>query len=86
MQILLSKPGDNGIMGRKANEGRFQQSIVFEKWMADAIREIAQKKGLTFTSVVLELLRQELAAMGYAIGIGREAARGSGEEPADKRA
>jgi hypothetical protein len=63
-------------MGRKANEGRFQQSIIFEKWMAEALKEIAQKRGLTFTSVVLELLRQELAVMGYAMGIGQEAANG----------
>jgi hypothetical protein len=59
-------------MGQKTNEGRTKQSIIFEKWMADAINVIAQKKGLTFTSVVLELLRQELAVMGYTMGIGRE--------------
>jgi hypothetical protein len=72
-QIFFTGAVDNGIMGRKTNEGRFQQSIIFEKWMADAIREIAENKGLTFTAVVLELLRQELAAMGYTMGIGREA-------------
>jgi hypothetical protein len=72
-------------MGRKTNEGRFQQSIIFEKWMADAVRKIAQERGLTFTSVVLELLRQELAVMGYTMGIGREAADGSGKEPAGKQ-
>ena len=60
-------------MGQKANKDRFKQSISFEKWMADAIQEIADKKGLTFTSVVQELLRQELAVMGYSMGIGREA-------------
>jgi hypothetical protein len=59
-------------MGRKTNEGRFQTSIIFEKWMSDAIREVAESKGLTFTSVVVELLRQELALMGYTMGIGRE--------------
>jgi hypothetical protein len=48
-------------MGRKTNEGRFKTSIIFEKWMADAIKEVAESKGLTFTSVVVELLRQELA-------------------------
>jgi hypothetical protein len=68
-------------MGRKTNEGRFQQSIIFEKWMADAIKRIAEDKGLTFTSVVLELLRQELATMG----IGREAMGDSEKEPADKQ-
>jgi hypothetical protein len=85
-EFLLQKRGDNGIMGQKTNEGRTKQSIVFEKWMVDAIREIAQKKGLTFTSVVLELLRQELAVMGYTMGIGREAAKGSEAEPSDKQA
>jgi hypothetical protein len=68
-------------MGRKANEGRFQQSIIFEKWMADAIKKIAEDKGLTFTAVVTELLRQELALMGYTIGIGREAIKGSERDP-----
>jgi hypothetical protein len=68
-------------MGRKTNEGRFQQSIIFEKWMADAIKEIAGSRGLTFTSVVLELLRQELAAMGYTMGIGRE---GGKKEPGER--
>jgi hypothetical protein len=69
----LAKLDDDDNMGRKTNEGRFQRSIVFEKWRADAINERAQEKGLTFTSVVLELLRQELAVMGYSMGIGREA-------------
>jgi hypothetical protein len=73
-------------MGRKTNEGRFQQSIIFEKWMADAIREIAEDKGLTFTAVVLELIRQELAAMGYTMGIGREAGTSSKTEPTNKLA
>jgi hypothetical protein len=72
-------------MGQKTNEGRIKQSVIFEKWMADAIKEIAKDNGLTFTSVVLELLRQELAVMGYTMGIGREAADGSGKEPAGKR-
>jgi hypothetical protein len=72
-------------MGKKANEGKFKQSIIFEKWMADAISEIAEKKGLTFTSVVLELLRQELSVMGYTVGIGREAAGGSETEPSGKQ-
>jgi hypothetical protein len=85
-QFIFTRAVDNGIMGRKTNEGRFQQSIIFEKWMADAIREIAQDKGLTFTFVALELLRQELGIMGYTVGIGREAADGSEAEPAGKRA
>ncbi|MDR1029512.1 MAG: hypothetical protein LBL76_01410 [Treponema sp.] len=59
-------------MGRKSNDGKFKQSITFDKWMADAINDIARQKGLTFTSVVIELLRQELATMNYTMGIGRE--------------
>jgi hypothetical protein len=69
-------------MGQKTNEGRIKASLVFEKWMADAIHEVAEEKGLTFTSVVLELLRQELAFMGYTMGIGRDASRGSETEQA----
>lgn len=60
-------------MGQKANEGKTQKPIRFDKWMVDAIQEIADKNKLTFTSVVHELLRQELAFMGYSMGIGREA-------------
>jgi len=59
-------------MGQKANEGKIQKPIRFEKWMAEAIENIASDRGLTFTSVVVELLRQELAFMGYSMGIGRE--------------
>jgi hypothetical protein len=58
-------------MGSKANEG-VKKSLNFDKWMADAIQVIADDKKMTFTSVVLELLRQELAFMGYTMGIGRE--------------
>jgi hypothetical protein len=72
-------------MGKKTNEGRFRRSIVFDKWMADAIKEIAEDKGLTFTAVVLDLLRQELAVMGYTMGIGREAESDSEAESANKR-
>ena len=68
-------------MGQRANEGKVKKPINFEKWMADAIEEIAKKKGLTFTSVVHELLRQELATMGYTMGIGREAAHQKSDKP-----
>jgi hypothetical protein len=81
-QIFFTLEADNGIMGQKTNEGRFRRSIVFDKWMADAINEIAKDKGLTFTAVVIELLRQELAVMDYTMGIGRE---GSKEEPTGKQ-
>jgi N-acyl-D-aspartate/D-glutamate deacylase len=53
--------------------------------MDNAIQEIADKRSYTYTDVVLDLLRQELAAMGYTMGIGREATGGSETEPADKR-
>jgi hypothetical protein len=46
------------------------------------LEKIAEEKKATFTDVVLDLLRQELAAMGYTMGIGRE---GSGEEPTGKQ-
>jgi len=38
--------------------------------MANSMEEIAQKRGYTFTDVVLDLLRQELEYMGYNVGIG----------------
>jgi len=44
--------------------------------MAEAIESIAKDRGLTFTSVVVELLRQEIAFMGYTMGIGRESVEG----------
>ena len=73
-------------MGQKANEGKIQKPIRFDKWMADAIQEIANKKKLTFTAIVHELLRQELAIMGYSMGIGREAELISGKEKTQKQA
>ena len=51
-----------------------QKGVRFPKWMADSIEDIAKKGGHTFTDVVLDLLRQELAFMGYSMGIGRESA------------
>jgi len=60
-------------MGQKTNEGKIQKPIRFDKWMADAIQKIAENRGLTFTAVVIELLRQELSFMGFSMGIGREA-------------
>jgi hypothetical protein len=44
-------------------------------WMDSAIQEIADKRSYTYTDVVLDLLRQELAVMGYTMGIGRDAGR-----------
>ena len=58
-------------MGKKGSDKK-SQSIRFPKWIADAIEEIAKKRGHTFTDVVIELLRQELAFMGYTMGIGQE--------------
>jgi hypothetical protein len=58
-------------VGKKGSQGK-TQSIRFPMWMATAIEEIAENGGFTFTEVVLDLLRQELAIMGYNMGIGRE--------------
>ena len=58
-------------MGKKGSDKK-AQSIRFPKWMADAIDEIAEKGGHTFTDVVIDLLRQELAFMGYTMGIGQD--------------
>jgi hypothetical protein len=46
--------------------------IRVPKWMDDVIQKIADDKSYTYTDVVLDLLRQELAAMGHTMGIGRE--------------
>jgi hypothetical protein len=62
-----------------------QKGVRFPKWMAEAIEEIAEKGGHTFTDVVLDLLRQELNFMGYSMGIGREA-DAQKEKPAKKKA
>jgi hypothetical protein len=86
MQIYFTGAVDNGNMAKKI-EVAVQRPIRFPKWMFNSLEEIAQKQGLTFTSVVLELLRQELAVMGYTMGIGREAAEGGSEAgPVDKLA
>jgi len=60
-------------MGTRGSDRKIQ-SIRFPVWIADAIEEIAEKGGHTFTDVVVDLLRQELKEMGYSMGIGREAA------------
>jgi N-acyl-D-aspartate/D-glutamate deacylase len=51
-----------------------QQGIRFPRWMYDRLQAIADERGFTFTDVVLDLLRQELRAMGITMGIGRKAA------------
>jgi hypothetical protein len=48
-------------------------------------KKIAGEKKGTFTGIALGLLRQELAALGCTMGIGREAGSGSENEPAGKR-
>jgi len=58
-------------MGKRGND-TVKRSINFDRWMYNAIEEIASKKGMTLTSVVIELLRQELDYMGYSVGIGRD--------------
>jgi N-acyl-D-aspartate/D-glutamate deacylase len=57
----------------KKRQVAIPRPIRFPKWMFDALEEIADTKGATFTDVVLDLLRQELKAMGITMGIGREA-------------
>jgi N-acyl-D-aspartate/D-glutamate deacylase len=57
----------------KKKVGTIQQGIRFPKWMYDRLQAIADEKEVTFTDVVLDLLRQELKAMGITMGIGREA-------------
>jgi predicted DNA-binding ribbon-helix-helix protein len=88
-QILFTGAVDNAIMGEKV-----QKAVRFEKWMVNKIEAIAREKSLTFSEMVNKLLRQELEYLGYTegkydaetYGIGREAADGSGEESAGKRA
>jgi N-acyl-D-aspartate/D-glutamate deacylase len=58
-------------MGTKGSEHKIQ-SVRFPKWMSESIEEIAKKEGVTFTDIVIDLLRQELKIMGYTMGIGRE--------------
>jgi len=57
-------------VGRKGNN-TIKRSINFEPWMYDAIETICDAQGMTFTSVVHELLRRELEFEGYSAGIGR---------------
>jgi hypothetical protein len=85
MQILLLKSGDNDNMAKKKTAS-IERHIRVPMWMDNAIQEIADKKSYTYTDVVLDLLRQELAVMGHTMGIGREAVASSEKEPADKRA
>jgi hypothetical protein len=73
-RIFFTRRADNDIMAKKKAVS-VQHGIRFPRWMYDKIQEIADTKGSTFTDVVLELLRQELAAMGHTMGIGREVAK-----------
>jgi len=57
-------------MGRKITKTK-QKGIRLPLWMADAIEELAEKKGYTFTDVIVELLRKELEFEGRTMGIGR---------------
>ena len=67
-------------MGTKGNDTK-KQSINFDRWMVEAIEEIASVRKMTFTSVVFDLLRQELAVMGYTTGIGRESVNQRADKP-----
>jgi hypothetical protein len=72
---------DNGTMAKKKTVS-VERHIRVPVWMDNAIQEIAERKSYTYTEVVLDLLRQELAVMDYTMGIGRE---GSKTEPSDKQ-
>jgi len=58
-------------MGQKGSSKK-QRSMLFPKWMADAIEGLAESGGHTFTDVVIELLRRELELRGYRMDIGQE--------------
>jgi hypothetical protein len=81
---LFTRAVDNDTMAKKRVVS-VQKGIRFPRWMHDKIQKIADKGDHTFTDVVLDLLRQELAHMGYTMGIGREATGDSEKEPADKQ-
>jgi N-acyl-D-aspartate/D-glutamate deacylase len=84
-QIFFTWKVDIGNMAKKKIVS-VEKHIRVPKWMDEAIQEIADKRSYTYTDVVLDLLRQELAVMGYTMGIGREAVEsGSETGPSDKR-
>jgi len=60
-------------MGQKGSN-TIQRGLRLPLWMNDALDEIAEKTGYTFTDVVTELLRKELEFEGYTMGIGRDTA------------
>ena len=70
-------------MGAKGSAGKVQ-SIKFPLWMSEAIEKISNDKQFTFTDVVIDFCRQELAAMGITMGIGREATPTTKEKTAKK--
>jgi hypothetical protein len=77
--------GDNDNMAKKKAIS-VERHLRVPKWMDDIIQEIADTKSYTYTDVVLELLRQELAVMGHTMGIGRETADGPEKEATGKQA
>lgn len=56
-------------MGKKGND-TISRSVNFDRWIYDAITEIGDKKGVTFTYALHELLRPVLQSEGYSSGIG----------------
>jgi predicted DNA-binding ribbon-helix-helix protein len=78
----LLKKAENSKMLKKKD-----RNFRLEPWIYDAIDEMAQEKGLTFTDVVNSLLGSELDFMGYSkaqydaktYGLGR------GKEKAEER-
>jgi hypothetical protein len=86
LQNFFTGKVDIDTMARKT-VATVQQGIRFPRWMYDRLQTIAEERGFTFTDVVLDLLRQELKAMGITMGIGREALEsGSEMEPLNKQA
>ncbi|MCL2381839.1 MAG: ribbon-helix-helix domain-containing protein [Treponema sp.] len=54
----------------KKTQQAVQKALRLPKWMVDAIDNLAEKGGYTFTDVVIELLRRELEIRGYQMDIG----------------
>jgi N-acyl-D-aspartate/D-glutamate deacylase len=75
LEIFYRTRYDNESMAKKQAPA-VSKHVRFPPWMEKTIQKIADEKQTTFTDVVLDLLRQELAVMGYTMGIGREGLTG----------
>ena len=67
-------------MGSKGNNV-IKHSINFDRWVHDAITDLAKKHGITFTSALQELLRVVLESEGYSSGIGKNLKKTSEAKP-----